>query len=88
MKRSYLVEHAHKALRSHDRQGVVRLLESVNLTLLEREIIKRSELDGTDLETICNTLKYWRGKNICSYVYCQKVKHTGMKKIGLYLQYV
>jgi hypothetical protein len=87
MKRSPLVEKAHKALKSVNRQSVQRLLESVNLTLLEREIITRSELDGTDLETICNTLNHWH-KQTCSYIYCLQIKQKGMKKIGTYIEHI
>ena len=90
MKRSPLVDRAHKALQNPDKQATETLLASVNLTLLELEIITCSELDGIDLETICNTLAYWNGNlkrngKICSYVNAAKIKRNGMLKIGDYL---
>jgi hypothetical protein len=87
MKRGRLTENAHRALINPDKGRAQSLIESVNLTLLEREIISRSEIDGVDLETICNTLKNWNNsRKICSYIYCAKIKHNGMVKIGTYIQ--
>jgi hypothetical protein len=91
MRRSALVETAHNALQSPDRQAVDTLLASVNLSLLEREIIIRSEIDKTTMEAICNTLENWneslkRKHKICSYENCTRIKRTGMLKIGTYLQ--
>ena len=62
MKPSLLVETAHKALQAPDRQAVDKLLAAVNLSLLEREIIARSEIDNSSLESICNSLKHWDKK--------------------------
>ena len=49
MERTRLVDIAHKALKTPDKLYALKLLESVNLTLAEREIIERSELDRTDI---------------------------------------
>jgi hypothetical protein len=87
MKRGNLVEIAHRALSNPNKSLSATLLESVNLTLLEKEIISRSEINGTDLETICNSLKNWnRPGRICSYENCARLKRTGMIKIGDFLQ--
>lgn len=86
MRRSFLVEIAHNGLTDPDREFVSYLLSKVNLTLLEHEIIIRSEIDGVDLETICNSLKNWNNpKTICSYDNCAKIKRAGMLKIGSFI---
>ena len=85
LKRSPLVEKAHRVL-THCEKGVADyILNSVNLTLLEKEIITKSEIDGVDLETICMGLENWKKKNDCSYANCYFIKRTGMLKIGEYL---
>jgi hypothetical protein len=87
MKRGYLVEIAHRALINPDKGLAYQVLKSVNLKLLEREIISRSEIDGIDLETICNTLENWNNqKRICSYENCARIKRIGMIKIGSFIQ--
>ena len=83
MRRSPAVQVARTALRDPDKGYVQYILNSVNLTLLEREIVTRSEIDGTGLETICNTLENWdNSKTICSYVNCVKIKRNGMLNIS------
>jgi hypothetical protein len=83
MRRSFLVDTAHKALRDPDKNFVGYIMRNVNLTKLEREIITKSEIDGMDLENVCNTLENWRNKKtICSYYHCSKIKRIGMEKIG------
>jgi hypothetical protein len=87
MKRGCLVEIAHRALINPDKSLAQHVLNSVNLTLIENEIILRSEIDGTNLETICNTLKNWTTPNrICSYENCARIKRIGMIKIGSFMQ--
>ena len=85
MKKSPNVALAHKALKDHDRGFAEYLLTNVNLTLLEREIIRKSVIDGMDIETVCMNLENWNKKNDISYYHCAKLKSTGMSKIGLFL---
>ncbi|GHV84298.1 hypothetical protein AGMMS50212_16380 [Spirochaetia bacterium] len=85
MRRSYLIEIAHNALKNPDKSAVDNILNSVNLTLLEREIIIRSEIDKINIETICNTFQNWNKKSVCSYSHCKNIKQTGMIKIGQYI---
>ena len=87
MKRSPAVEQVHRVLKDPDRGFIDYILSTVNLTLLEKEIITRSEIDNTDLETICNTLQNWNNpKRACSYVHAVKTKRQGMIKIYNFLQ--
>jgi hypothetical protein len=70
MKRYPLVEKAHKVMK-HCEKGVQDyIFNSVNLTLLEKEIIIKSEIDGLDIETICMNLTNWKKKNDISYYHC------------------
>ena len=90
MKRSPLVEKAHKVL-THCEKGLSDyIFNSVNLTLLEKEIIQKTEIDGMDIETVCMNLENWKKKgkkqNDISYYYCVKIKGSGMKKIGEFLE--
>ena len=85
MKKSPNVALAHKALKDHDKGFAEYLLSNVNLTLLEKEIIKKSVIDGMDLESVCMNLESWNKKNDISYYHCAKLKSIGMNKIGLYL---
>jgi len=85
MKRTPLVELAHIALNDKDKCFANYLIEQVNLTLLEKEIIRKSEIDGIELETICMNLENWHKKNDCSYSNCYAIKRKGMLKIGEYL---
>jgi hypothetical protein len=85
MRRSPVYETAYQALKTPDRKTAVDLLYAVNLSLREREVIKRSVIDGQDLETICNSFEHWGKKSICSYSHITKIKKSGMEKIGLYL---
>lgn len=90
MKRSPQVELAHKALQDCDKGFADYIFLNVNLTLLEKEIVKKSEIDGLDLETICMSLENWKNGNgkkpDCGYSNCHRIKRTGMLKIGEYLK--
>jgi len=86
MRRSYLVEIAHKALQAPDRLSAENLLDSVNLSLREREVIVRSELDKASVETICNSFTNWGRKSVCSQPHMHRIKKNGMEKIGRYLE--
>ena len=86
MKRSPLMQLAHDALQIYDKAKVDSLLNSVNLSLKEREVIIRSEIAKTDLETICNSFLHWNKKTICSYPHIVRIKKSGMEKIGLFLK--
>jgi len=78
---------ARRVLRSPDRKVAEFVLASVNLTLLEKEIITRSEIDGTPLEAICNSMRHWNNpKTVCSYANCVKIKRKGMIKIAKFLE--
>jgi hypothetical protein len=85
LKRCPLVLLAKKALKNPDRLAVDALLDSVNLSLREKEAIKRHEIDKTDLETICNSFESWNKKPPCSYSNILRIKKFGMKKIGAFL---
>lgn len=85
MKRSPLFQIAHDALQTYDKAKVDYLLNSVNLSLKEREVIIRSEIAKTDLETICNSFLHWNKKTICSYPHIVRIKKSGMEKIGQFL---
>jgi len=86
MKRSRLVEKAHKVL-SHCEKGLSDyIFNSVNLTLLEKEIIQKTEIDGMDIETVCMNLENWKKKNDISYSHCVTIKRQGMNKIGKFLE--
>ena len=87
MRRSPLVDIAHKALQDNEKGFAIHLLDAVNLTLLEKEIIKMTELDGMKTETACMELKYWHNKKRdCSESNANKIKRQGMIKIGEYLK--
>jgi hypothetical protein len=86
MKRLPVVEIAHRALHDSEKGFIKYLLNQVNLTLLEKELITRSEINGEKIETICLSLKNWGRKNDCSYSNGAKIKRTGMIEIGEYLQ--
>jgi len=62
------------------------IFNSVNLTLLEKEIIIKTEIDGLDIETVCMNLTNWKKKNAISYYHCAKLKRSGMTKIGEFLE--
>ena len=86
MKPSPPVEMARRVLRSPDRKVAEFVLASVNLTLLEKEIITRSEIDGTPLEAISVSLENWNNpRRDCSYSNCARLKRKGMLKIAEYL---
>ena len=86
MRRSPFVEIAHKALKDNEKGFAEHLLEVVNLTLLEKEIIKMTELDGMKTESACMNLKHWHNKRDCSESNANKIKRQGMIKIGEYLK--
>ena len=85
MRKSPLYETAYRALKTPDKQAVSDLLDLTNLSLREREVVKRSVIDGQRLETICNSFQHWGKKSVCSYSHMVRIKGSGMKKIGLYL---
>ena len=88
MKRSPLVQIALDALSVPEKSKVDYILNSVNLTLKEREVIIKSVLGGIDLETICNNFIHWnKSKRICSYSNIVKIKRSGMEKIGHFIKY-
>ena len=68
-----------------DVKAVKELLASINLSLKESEVILRSEIGKTDLETICNSFINWNKKRPCSYSHIVSIKKKGMIKIGKYL---
>jgi hypothetical protein len=82
MKRSILVQTAHNALRDREKGFAEYLLNQVNLTLLEKEIITRSEINGERLETICCSLVNKNKKHDLSYSNGSRIKQVGMIKIG------
>lgn len=86
MKKSPLLELASKALRNPDQSEVHKLLEAVNLSKKEREVIIRSEIHKTDLETICNSFESWNKKSICSYAQIVRIKKEALIRIGEYIQ--
>ena len=86
MKRSPLVEIAHKALQDRDKYFAEQLLNTVNLTLLEKEIIKLTEIEGLKVEPACMKLEFWHNdKRACSYSNANYIKRKGMVKIAEYL---
>ena len=85
MKKSPYVALAHKALKNHNRTFIENIFNNVNLTLLEKEIIIKTLIDGLDIESVCMNLENWNKKNDISYDYCAKIKSSGMNKIGLFL---
>jgi len=68
-----------------DRQKIEKLLDKVNLSVKEKEIIAKSEIDKIDLETICNEMANWNKKSVISYSNLYRIKKSGMMKIGFYL---
>jgi len=87
MKRNSLVELAKKALSNPNQQEVDSLLKAVNLSRLQKEVVIRSEINKTDLETICNFDKEGNPKKkIYSYSHIVRIKKEGMEKIGQYLK--
>ena len=85
MRRSPAVQIARTALRDPDKGYVQYILSSVNLTLLEREIVEKSEIHGIDIESICMGLDNWKKKNDCSYYNCARIKRSGMLKIAEFI---
>ena len=85
MKRSPLLTIAHEALQNPNRHEITSLLDNTNLSLKEREVIIRSEIDKQDLESICNSFANWDKEGICSYPHIVRIKKTGMEKIGKFL---
>ena len=86
LKRSPLFQIALDALSVPEKSKVDYILNSVNLTLKEREVIIKSVLGGIDLETICNNFVHWdNSESICSYSNIVKIKRSGMIKIGQFI---
>jgi len=85
MRRNPLLERAREALKNPDRRATETLLDSISLTLREREVVVKSEIDGWTLEAICNSFAHWGRKSVCSYVHMVRIKKHGMEKIGRYL---
>jgi hypothetical protein len=80
------VQTAHNALRDSEKGFAEYLLNQVNLTLLEKEIITRSEINGERLEAICCSLVNKNKKHDLSYSNGSRIKQVGMIKIGEYLK--
>jgi hypothetical protein len=82
-----LVKIARKALHDPQRRNAEHLIYAANLTLEEKEIVMRNELDGLSLYVICGAIpsddyqpKYWH-----SFSQANVIKHRAMEKIGRYL---
>ena len=73
-----LVKLAKLALADVDRNRVIVLLESVNLTRQENEIVRRTELDG---ERLCDMADVFS----LSVDTVSHIKRSAMRKIGVYL---
>lgn len=86
MKCSILYQLAKDALKDPDKRVTDIVLNSVNLTFREKEVIIRSEIAGQDLETICNSFLNWNKKSICSYSHIVRIKKIGMEKIGQFIK--
>jgi len=84
MKRRPILQDAHDALRNPNKKAVTKLLDSVSLTLQEREVIEKNCLQGLTLEEICNDFVNWGQdkKSICSPSQIYRIKRSGMRKIG------
>ena len=86
MKRLPLVQLAHKSLNDYEKSYVEFIINSVNLTPLEKEILIKSEIEKIDLESVCNSLENWNKKSVCSYSNCAKIKRCAMIKIGIFIE--
>ena len=73
-----IVKLAKLALKNVDRQQVIALLDSVNLTTQERNIIKCTELDGDRLCDMAETYSL-------SIDAVSLIKRKALRKIGIYL---
>ena len=86
MRRSPLIDTAHKALQDREKSFAEKLLDTVNLTLLEKEIIKKTEIDGMKTEMACMKLEHWHNnRRACSESNANFIKRKGMIKIAEYL---
>jgi len=87
MKRKPILQSAHEAMQNPNKKAVYKILDSVNLTLQEREVIIKNCLEGLTLEEICNNFDNWGAekKSICSYPQVVRIKRYGMRKIGAFL---
>lgn len=72
------VKLAKDALSDVDKKKVLALLESVNLTKVERQIVERTELDGERLYDMADFFSL-------SFDSVAHIKRSAMRKIGMYL---
>lgn len=75
---SNIVKLAKVALSDVDRQQVMVLLDAVNLTKAERDIVQRTELDGERLYDMADLYAL-------SIDSVSLIKRQAMRKIGIYL---
>jgi hypothetical protein len=78
MKRKPLVALAHAALRDVNKKRVLKLLDSVNLTTNEKEIVLRTEINGERLKTMEDVFGLTADG-------VMKLKRNAMLRIGNYL---
>ena len=86
MRRSPYVDLAHRSLKNYEKNYVDFIINSTNLTPVEKEIVTRSELEKERLEAISVSLKSWGKKWDCGYSNCAKIKRQAMIKIGEFIQ--
>jgi DNA-binding CsgD family transcriptional regulator len=75
---SDIVRLAKVALGDVDRAKVMGLLDAVNLTLQEKEIVRRTELDGERLSDMADVFSL-------SIDSVSLIKRQALRKIGIYL---
>lgn len=75
---SDIVRLAKVALSDVDRAKVLELLEAVNLTLQEKDIVRRTELDGERLYDMADSYSL-------SLDSVSLIKRQALRKIGIYL---
>ncbi len=75
---SEIVKLAKVALSDVDKNRVISLLNNVNLTKMERDIVQRTELDG---ERLCDMADLFS----LSIDSVSLIKRNAMRKIGVYI---
>lgn len=73
-----IVRLAKLALRNVDRMQVIALLDAVNLTRQERDIVQRTELDGERLYDMAESYSL-------SLDSVSQIKRQALRKIGIYI---
>lgn len=73
-----IVKLAKLALKNVDRQQVIALLDAVNLTKMERDIVQRTELEGERLYDMADVYSL-------SIDSVSLYKRQALRKIGIYL---